>query len=65
MIKGYFMQKKIFANGEELPPRKTNIVMIGETLDFNLDNYDDDDDINVMDEDGDWFVIKKNEIILL
>lgn len=65
MAKAYFMQKNIYSEGQELPPRKTDILMIGSTLSFNLDDYDDDDNIDVMDEDGDWFVVKKKDIVFI
>jgi len=63
-IVGYFMESGIFRDGKELPPQKTPLVLIGDRVTFNLDDYGDDDDISVLSEEGNWYTIKKKELIL-
>jgi len=63
-IVGYFMESGIFSGNEELPPRKTPLVLIGDKPSFNLNEYRDDDNIPVLSEEGNWYTIKKKELIL-
>lgn len=61
---GYFMETGIFFQGKEQPPRKTPLIMIGDKPSFNLNDYSDNDDIPVLSIDGNWYTIKKSEIIM-
>lgn len=63
-IVGYFMESGIFSGNKELPPRKTPLVLIGDKPSFNLNEYRDDDNIPVLSEEGNWYTIKKKELIL-
>lgn len=62
-IVGYFMETGIWFQGKEQPPQKTPLIMIGDRLLFNLDDFSADDDIPVLSEDGNWYTIKKKELI--
>lgn len=63
-IVGYFMESGIWYQGKEQPPQKTPLIMIGDKPSFNLDNYSDEDDISVLSVEGNWYTIKKKELIL-
>ena len=62
-IVGYFMETGIWFQGKELPPRKTLLIMIGDRPSFDLNDYSDNDDIPVLSQEGNWYTIKKKEII--
>ena len=62
-IVGYFMESGIWYQGKEQPPQKTPLMMIGDKLSFNLDDYSDEDDIPVLSVEGNWYTIKKKELI--
>ena len=62
-IVGYFMESGIWYQGKEQPPQKTPLMMIGDKLSFNLDDYSDKDDIPVLSVEGNWYTIKKKELI--
>ena len=63
-VVGYFMETCIFWQGKEQPPRKTPLSLIGDRPSFNLDDYSDEDDIPVLSVEGNWYTIKKKELIL-
>ncbi len=62
-IVGYFMEKGIWYQGKEQSPRKTPVIIIGDNPSFTLDDYQADDDIDVLSEEGNWYTIKKKELI--
>lgn len=62
-IVGYFMETGIWRQGEELPPQKTPLIIIGHDSPLNLDKYSDEDDIEVLSVEGNWYTIKKKELI--
>lgn len=62
-IVGYFMETGIWFQGKEQPPRKTPIIMIGDTAAFNLDDLSENDNIPILSEEGNWYTIKKKELI--
>ena len=62
-IVGYFMESGIWHQGKEQHPQKTPLIMIGDKPSFNLDNYSDEDDIPVLSVEGNWYTIKKKELI--
>ncbi len=62
-IVGYFMETGIWFQGKEQPPRKTPLIMIGDKPSFNLDDFSENDDIPVLSEEGNWYTIKKKELI--
>lgn len=62
-VVGYFMKTGIFYQGKELPPQKTPIILIGDRPAFNIDYYLDDDDIPVLSAEGNWYTIKKKDIL--
>lgn len=64
-IVGYFMETGIWFKGKEQKPRKTPLVMIGDRASFNLDDFSEDDNIPVLSEEGNWYTIKKKELILV
>lgn len=63
----YFMENEIYSGNKKLPPRRNNICMIGAMLSFDLSKdlskFNDDDDIEVLSENGNWYTIKKSEIL--
>ena len=59
----YFMENEIYSGNEKLPPRRNNISMIGTTLSFDLSKLNDDDDVEVLSQNGNWYTIKKSEIL--
>lgn len=59
-IKGYFMESEIWFQGKKQPPRKTPIVGIA----GDLDSYSNEDEIQVLSLEGDWYHVKKKDIIL-
>lgn len=61
-IIGYFMETGIFSGNTELPPRRNNIILIGDKPTFHLEDYEDNDEIPVLSENGNWYTIKKSEI---
>ena len=63
-IVGYFMETGIYYAGKELPPQKTPLILIGDKPSFNLDDVSDDDTISVLSLEGNWYSIKKRELIL-
>ena len=63
-VVGYFMETGIWFQGKEQPPRKTPLVMIGDTDSFDLGNYSDEDEIQVLSVEGNWYTIKKKDLIL-
>ena len=62
-IVGYFMESGIWYQGKEQPPQKTPLMMIGDKPSFNLDDYSDEDYIPVLSVEGNWYTIKKKELI--
>lgn len=48
---------------ERIAPQKTALMMIGDKPSFNLDDYSDEDDIPVLSVEGNWYTIKKKELI--
>lgn len=58
-VVGYFMETDIYFQGEKQPPRKTPLSAIS----GNLDDYSDDDDIQVLSVEGNWYTIKKKDLI--
>ena len=64
-ILGYFMETGVYFHGFLQPPRRTNVTMIGSTINFDINNYKDDDEIPVFSEEGNWYHIKKKELHLL
>lgn len=62
-VVGYFMETGIWYQGKEQPPQKTPLMMIGDKPSFNLDDYSDEDDIPVLSVEGNWYKIKKKELI--
>lgn len=62
-IVGYFIETEIWYQGKEQPPKKTPIILIGDNPSFNIDDFSDDDDIPVLSLEGNWYTIKKKEII--
>ena len=62
-IVGYFMESGIWCKGKEQPPQKTPLIMIGDKPLFNLGSYSDEDDIPVLSVEGNWYTIKKKELI--
>ena len=63
-VVGYFMETGIWFQGKEQPPRKTLLSLIGDIPSFNLNDYSDEDDIPVLSVEGNWYTIKKKELIL-
>lgn len=63
-ILGYFMETDIWWQGKLQPPRKTPITLIGDTPAFDLNAVSDDDDISVLSQEGNWYTIKKRDLIL-
>lgn len=63
MAKAYFMETGIFLGNEEQPPRKTKISVIGDRLNFDLDTVAEDEEISVLSEEGNWYTIKKKDLI--
>jgi len=61
--KPYFIETQIYSGGVEQPPRKTPIALIGDSLSFNLDELNDEDDVSVLSEEGNWYTIKKRDIL--
>lgn len=62
-IVGYFMESGIWYQGKEQHPQKTPLMMIGDKPSFNLDDYSDEDYIPVLSVEGNWYTIKKKELI--
>lgn len=62
-IVGYFMETGIYSGNKELPPQKTPIILIGDKPSFDLNNYTDDDEVPVLSLEGNWYTIKKKELI--
>ncbi len=62
-IVGYFMETGIWRQGKELPPQKTPLIIIGDDSQRDLDKYSDEDDIEVLSVEGNWYTIKKKELI--
>lgn len=62
-VVGYFMETGIWFQNQEQPPRKTPLMMIGDSPSFDLNNYSDEDDVPVLSVEGNWYTIKKKEII--
>ena len=61
---GYFIETQIFSGNIELPPRKTRILLIGDKPSFDLDAYTDNDEVPVLSVEGNWYSIKKKDIVL-
>lgn len=55
----YFMETGIWSGNEEQPPRKTKIISIAE----DMEKCDDNDEISVLSEEGNWYTIKKREVL--
>lgn len=53
----YFMETGIWSGNEEQPPRKTKIISIAE----DLEELNDNDDVAVLSEEGNWYTIKKKK----
>ena len=62
-IVGYFMESGIWYQGKKQPPQKTPLMMIGDKPSFNLDDYSNEDNIPVLSVEGNWYTIKKKELI--
>lgn len=62
-VVGYFMETDIWFQGEKQPSRKTPLIMIGDTDSFDLGNYSDEDEINVLSIEGNWYTVKKKDLI--
>lgn len=58
-ILGYFFETGIWCQGKEQPPRKTPIILIN----GDIDNYSENDDVEVLSIEENWYTIKKGEII--
>lgn len=59
----YFMEDEIYSGNKKLPLRRNNISMIGTTLSFDLSKLNDDDDVEVLSQNGNWYTIKKSDIL--
>lgn len=59
----YFIEDEIYFGNEKLPPRRNNISMIGTTLSFDLTKLNNDDEVEVLSTNGNWYTIKKLEIL--
>jgi len=62
-IVGYFMETGIWFLGKEQPPRKTPLSLIGDRPSFDFNAYSDEDDIPVLSVEGNWYTIKKKELL--
>lgn len=62
-VVGYFMETGIFWQGKEQPPRKTPLILIGDSLSFDVNNYSNEDEVPVLSVEGNWYTIKKKDII--
>jgi len=62
LVKGYFWDRNVWYKGEKLPPQKVNIIMIGTTALFDLDDLEEEKKIEVLGEDENWYTIKKKDI---
>lgn len=62
-VVGYFMETGIFWQGKEQPPRKTPLILIGDSLSFDINNYSNEDEVPVLSVEGNWYTIKKKDII--
>lgn len=63
-ILGYFTEDEIYYHGKKQPPRNTKILNIGCNPMFSIEDYAEDEDIQVLSEDENWYTIKKKDIIL-
>lgn len=61
-VLGYFMEHGIWSGGVEQPPRKTSVVAIDTGL-RNLDDVAPDEDIHVLSAEGNWYTIKRSELM--
>lgn len=57
------MESGICRHGKELPPQKTPIILIGDTVAFDLSKIEDDDSVQVLTADENWYTIKKRDIL--
>lgn len=57
------MEDGIYSGDKKLPPRRNNITIIGAMLSFDLSKLNDNDDVEVLSENGNWYTIKKSEIL--
>lgn len=60
---GYFMETGIWFQGKEQSPRKTPVILIGGSLLSHPDDFSEEDDIPVLSEDGNWYTIKRKELV--
>ena len=59
----YFMENGIYSGNKKLPPRRNNICIIGAMLNIDLSKLNNDDEVEVLSENGNWYTIRKSEIL--
>lgn len=59
----YFIEDEIYYGNKKLPPRRNNISIIGSMVSFDLSKLNDNDDVEVLSENGNWYTLKKSEIL--
>lgn len=64
-IVAWFMEQEIWFRGVLQPPTRNNIILIGDTPNFDLSEHDDEEFIHVLSEDNNWYTIQKKEIHLI
>jgi hypothetical protein len=61
---GYFMEDEVYFAGKKLPPQKCDVV----SVDVGFRNFDEiapEDTIHVLSAEGNWYTIKKKELVLV
>lgn len=60
---GYFIETDIWFQGVKQPPRKTPIILIENNIP--LEQYSDEDEIQVLSIEENWYTIKKRDLVLI